>query len=111
MLLHDAGVILRVGSGRNRVDQSSECLDTAHAVKRTVAAEALGHSDSIYRFVRVEELPHDLEDPLVGWLVEVLGMELLECHVGCIARKKNRPEYRLLSIDAVWRHPGGADGL
>jgi hypothetical protein len=42
----------------------------------------------------------------MGRLVEVLGMKLLECHVGGVAREKDGSEYRFLSIDAVRWHPG-----
>ena len=105
VLFDDPGVVEDVGGRGDDVYKTGQVGDSPDLVQFPPASQCLGHGHGVDGLVGVEQLPHRLEDRLVGGDIEVRRMEAVHHLVDRLFREEHRPYDRLLSLPGVGRAP------
>ena len=95
------GVVEDVGGRGHDVDETGQVGDASDLVQFPPSPQCLGHGHGVDGLTRVEQLPHGLEDRLVGGDIEVGRVEAVHHLVDRLLRQEHCPDDRLLSLPGM----------
>ena len=101
--LDDPGVLDRVDGRRGRIRQLRQVGPPADLLEVLAALQGFGNRDQIHRLPALEQLEHRLVDVAVRLAVEVHRLQEFRDLDDRLAVDEDRPEDRLLGLEAVWR--------
>src|SRR5438876_5280661 len=104
LLQYDAGVVLDVGRGRHRVQQTGHVRGAADVVQLPFIAQAIGDGNQVHRLAAFEQFHHRFVDATVGVAIEILRPDQLHHAGDGVTVEQHRPEHALFRIEVLRGH-------
>ena len=100
---HDPGVVLDVRRRGHEADQVGQIRCAADRFDADLAAQRVGQRDQVDGLAGLEHVEHDLEDPAMGILIEIIGRQELDDLVDGIVLDQDGAEHHLFGLDVLGR--------
>ncbi|MNK77052.1 hypothetical protein D3C87_966390 [compost metagenome] len=101
----DLGVVLDVGSRRNRRRQIHQVAVAPYRIELFLAAKQGRDGDEVDRFAPLRQVADRLENDAVSLAVEVIRPQELGDFSDGIGRDQEGAEHGLLGLDILWGNP------
>ena len=101
----DRRVVADVGRRRHRLDQVVEVCRAPHPLQRPPLGHLVGDGDRVDGLAAREQVDDRAIDDLVGWPIEVVGLQPLGRLGYGVLGQQHPPEHRLLGVHILRREP------